>query len=333
MISRGHSGRGRVVAAVAVTLVAAPLLSGCIAAAALPVLAAGGVVKSRGDGKPPRTGARVALPAETATAEAPPAGAPAPDPVPATVRETVFPDGTQVTVTNTIARRAPAGPTAAPAPAPADASDGERAVRLTTLAALPPPSGTATGASSHRDYAAFADFAAEQAALPVIGSERQSVMLANPDEMTAQTRSCSIQPAGVLIDLDPGAANVDVTKVRPADPGIAARLQSLRTDGVTIGWVSARTADQAGAIRRALQVSGLDPAGRDELVLLRFPEERKQTRRDDFAKTHCVVAIAGDERSDFDELFAYLRDPAAALPLDKLIGAGWFLVPPPLTAN
>ena len=56
----------------------------------------------------------------------------------------------------------------------------------------------------------------------------------------------------------------------------------------------------------------------------------KQTRRDDFARAYCVVAMAGDERADFDELFAYLRDPTAALPLEKLVGQGWFIVPPPI---
>jgi hypothetical protein len=43
-----------------------------------------------------------------------------------------------------------------------------------------------------------------------------------------------------------------------------------------------------------------------------------------------VVAIAGDARSDFDELFDYLMDPSAALPIEALLDAGWFLTPPPL---
>jgi len=40
-----------------------------------------------------------------------------------------------------------------------------------------------------------------------------------------------------------------------------------------------------------------------------------------------VVAIAGDERGDFDELFDYLRDPGSAVGLYPMMGEGWFLVP------
>ena len=52
----------------------------------------------------------------------------------------------------------------------------------------------------------------------------------------------------------------------------------------------------------------------------------------DFAAEFCVVALAGDERADFDELFQYLKNPAAAAPLEALIGKGWFLIPQPLTS-
>jgi hypothetical protein len=38
--------------------------------------------------------------------------------------------------------------------------------------------------------------------------------------------------------------------------------------------------------------------------------------------------MAGDERSDFDELFDYLRDPRLMTAYDAQMGAGWFLVPP-----
>ena len=52
--------------------------------------------------------------------------------------------------------------------------------------------------------------------------------------------------------------------------------------------------------------------------------------REQAAQTACLVAIAGDERRDFDELFGYLRDPTMATHFDSLLGAGWFLVPNPL---
>ena len=167
--------------------------------------------------------------------------------------------------------------------------------------------------------------------MPVAGSERRSAMLASPGTLEPATQQCSVHPAALLIDLDPAAGVLDPATAIHADPRLAGMLAGLRGDGVTIAWASASTADRAGAVRRALVASGLDPAGRDELALLRYPEERKQTRREDFAREFCVVAIAGDDRRDFDELFQYLKDPSLATPLEPLIGAGWFLIPQPLT--
>ena len=40
----------------------------------------------------------------------------------------------------------------------------------------------------------------------------------------------------------------------------------------------------------------------------------------------------GDEKRDFDELFAFLKDPDAAFALDTLLGEAWFLAPAPLAA-
>ncbi len=42
------------------------------------------------------------------------------------------------------------------------------------------------------------------------------------------------------------------------------------------------------------------------------------------------MAIAGDSRRDFDEMFAYLRDPDALTAADPLLGTRCFLIPHPL---
>lgn len=342
-------------ARIALVLGAAMALSGCVAAA-IPVLAAGGLVRTQTDGKSDRDAPqpRVALPAEAAaqvqstpapvrnaSADEPAAGANRSDS--GTSRDYAFSDGSRVTVTNTLARPSASGESATPAapvavvrsdfrglPSPVDAiGPGTTVVRLTGLTDLPPPS-SARAAGSTGGWAPLAAYVSQQAAIPVVGSERRSAILADSAALSAETRSCSIHPAAVLIDLDPAGGLVEPLHSRAADPALAASLASLRREEVVIGWTSGRTADRAGSIRAALRSSGLDPEGRDELVLLRFPEENKQTRRLDFAKSHCVVAIAGDERADFDELYTYLRDPAAAASLEKLIGAGWFIVPAPL---
>ena len=73
--------------------------------------------------------------------------------------------------------------------------------------------------------------------------------------------------------------------------------------------------------------------GKDQFLLIRNGDDRKQLLREDANQDVCIVAIAGDQRSDFDELFDYLRDPNAAIGLDAMLGDGWFLVPPPLESS
>jgi hypothetical protein len=92
-------------------------------------------------------------------------------------------------------------------------------------------------------------------------------------------------------------------------------------------WISRLPAGRAGEIAQALRASGLDPQGQDQLLLLRKATDRKQLLREDSSKDVCIVAIAGDERGDFDELFDYLRNPGAAVGLYPMMGEGWFLVP------
>lgn len=195
---------------------------------------------------------------------------------------------------------------------------------------LPPPSGSTMSANADA-YADLYAFANKAGTAPPVGTVRRSAMLADSGMLNATTAECSIHPAAVLIDLDPADTLLIPGDDPHADPALAERLAELRSKDITIGWISGNTADRAGDIRRALVSSGLDPDGHDPLVLLRYPDDRKQTRRTDFAKEYCVVAIAGDERADFDELYQYLKDPSAALSLEPLVGKGWFLIPQPLT--
>ena len=328
-------------------LLALPMLSGCVAAA-IPALAATGVLgtQMRGDENDRAAGQnRVAIDTTPTATEGAPEAAP-----PVYSRNYTLPDGTRMEVT------AGAPGTAAPSTVAAPASPGETAappaaalLDTVTLAdgskariiggSLPPPTGgvpapsvaISPAAQTASGYDPFASFAARQGALPVGSGDRRSAILENPGTLAPATRECSIHSAAVLIDLDPADGTLDPATAMSADPRLAGALAGLRGDGVAIGWLTANTADRAGAVRRALVASGLDPAGKDELALLRYPDERKQTRREDFAKEFCLVAIAGDDRTDFDELFQYLKDPSLATPLEPLIGNGWFLIPQPLT--
>src|SRR5690606_24067444 len=110
-------------------------------------------------------------------------------------------------------------------------------------------------------------------------------------------------------------------------PAVAAAAARLREAGVIVLWASQTSANAVAAVADALQSSGLDPTGRDPILLVRDAEERKQVLREEANQTVCIVAMAGDERSDFDELFDYLRDPTLASLYDSQLGAGWFRVP------
>jgi len=336
-------------------MAALPLLSGCVVAA-LPVLAAGGVLGTRMDGEDVRRAdrgpPRVSVDISSSPVTASPQGTAAPGTL---VRSYTLDDGTRMEVMAgplaapatlavpaptfpvratavgdaTLAKRIAAPSTQLPPPANYTLDDGTRVQVI--AGPMPAPSGAGTAPAGFAGYDGFYRFAAGQGALPIVGSERRSALLAAPGTLAPATKTCSIHPAAVLIDLDPGTAVLDPATALRSDPRLAGTLAALRGEGVTIGWLTGNTADRAGAVRRALNASGLDPVGRDELVLLRYPEERKQTRREDFSRAFCVVAIAGDERGDFDELFQYLKNPATAAPLEPLIGKGWFVIPQPLS--
>jgi|GEM_PF-513824 len=186
--------------------------------------------------------------------------------------------------------------------------------------------------TTKRDYADFYGHAAAMASRDPIDDPLHSAILEAPGLLNPATTQCGILPPAVLLDLDPGKNTFDPDHDSPPNPPLAKALAALRVQNVEVFWISMQSAGQAGAIRQRLVSSGLDPFGRDPLILMRGKGERKQTRRRELANSHCLVAIAGDTRGDFDELFDYLKDPSAAAPLEVLFGTGWFLTPAPLIA-
>jgi hypothetical protein len=214
-----------------------------------------------------------------------------------------------------------------PAANPAAASTAP-GVRLTDLRELPPPSGmVATAAAPWRDFAAFA---LDRAAGLAEARNAASALLTQEGALSFRTelRPCTAREAAVVIDLDPVDGLFTPSFARQVSPDISAQVARLRETGVIVLWVSQASANDVAGVAEALQASGLDPTGRDPILLVRNAEERKQVLREEANQTVCVVAIAGDERSDFDELFDYLRDPRLATAYDAQLGSGWFLVPP-----
>jgi hypothetical protein len=284
-------------------LLLAGSLSGCVAAA-IPVLAGGVLAENRLRGSRPEPTVDVIGAAAVAPA--------------------IYAD-------------APATP---PAPPPAELPANSPAPPATELAAtdismpvpIAPPAASIPSGSPDA-LADFARFAIARAAPPPPRQHRQSAFI-DPATILATPRwqDCGDHPAAVVIDLDPagGAFNPD----DPPSParGLAEQLAALRSAGITVLWASANPVAAAPKVSIVLQATGLDPERTDRLLLLRSATERKQTRRLAAARDWCVVAMAGNARGDFDEMFDYLRDPDGPVTtaLAPSFGAGWFLIPNPI---
>lgn len=200
-------------------------------------------------------------------------------------------------------------------------------VRLTGLTELPPPSQADLGIA--RPWRDFASFALDRARGLAEGGDVASALLTQQSAISFgnEMRPCVAREPAVVVDLDRGDTSFSPPATGPASPVVAETLARLREAGVIVLWVSQASANDVATVADALQSSGLDPTGRDPILLVRNAEERKQVLREEANQTVCVVALAGDERSDFDELFDYLRDPTLASFYDAQLGNGWFIVP------
>lgn len=165
------------------------------------------------------------------------------------------------------------------------------------------------------------------------GKVPDSAMLSDRVSLKPERAQCNAITPTVLIDLDPAGGIFDPGSAARPPSGLGIGLARLRLGGVAIAWISANPMEKAGAIRTALARTGLDVNEEDRLLLLRNADDRKQSLREDLAGVACLIAIAGDTRSDFDELYDYLLNPADARSLEPLIGDGWFLIPQPLLSE
>jgi hypothetical protein len=196
---------------------------------------------------------------------------------------------------------------------------------VTSLKELPPPSATSPG-DPWQKFFAFALASPRSAATPAEG--RSVLLVRDPPLDMPVRRDCPAQVPAVVIDLDNGSMPFDPRQLRSVPAEVAAGLVRLRNAGIVVLWISRLPAARAADVGQALRSSNLDPKGEDQLLLVRSPKDRKQLLRGDANDDVCIVAMAGDGRDDFDELFDYLRNPDSAFALDAMLGKGWFIVPP-----
>ncbi|MEP2551085.1 MAG: hypothetical protein ABJH26_07325 [Marinomonas sp.] len=325
----GSSFTPRILAASALAIA----LQGCVAAA-LPVLAGGAIVGTEANRNKSKTADDAAENAETSeaviaeAAELPEAKA-APKPKSENPQDD---EDANLSMAELARRDIQQAQSTSDAELPAKGSetapkDGTDPVTETVAEAA---TETATG-NVEIDPARFAPmsvYVLEALAKEAPAQGRMSAILANPSSLKPVRLPCGRSQLAVLIDLDPKGGLHDPAAIAPTyDGDVLGHVSRLRDAGVKIGWISALTAADAGSVRKALRVSGLDVKGEDELVLLRYPGDRKQTRRAEFGVANCLIALAGDERADFDELYDYLLRPSSAVTLEPMIGQGWFLLP------
>lgn len=198
----------------------------------------------------------------------------------------------------------------------------------TTLTALPPPDPGVARAVSTSAIGRLQAYVLDLVAVPREAGSRPSAILNGASSLQVARAQCAMQPVAIFIDLDPGREAFDPLATGTPAPGLAETLASVRQAGVRVVWFSRLGASFAVAARTALAESGLDPRGSDELVLLETIDERKQSVRDEVAQRLCPIAMLGDDRADFDELFLYLKDPNAAVALETMVDDGWFLANP-----
>lgn len=325
------------VCAIAGLALAASGLSGCVAAAAVPLGAAVGVIKTSQDHK--RKKGKAERPA----------------PQPGQVFETE--DGKKIQVTNLTALPPPGGVSALPAvPAPVPGS-------------VPPEmqflygSGEAS-ALSLQAYAALWSYVHGELRFRRDKSQVTSVVMTRNSTLTSpRFETCGKRPLAVVFDVDetvllnlgfesdaarrgPGYdqarwarwEETGADKVE-AVPGAAETIAAIRGDGVTVIYNTNRSASTAAFTIRALERAGLGPVTLGDTLILRDDAAPggKDERRWKIAERYCIVAMGGDQLGDFSDLFnakdlsvSARRNTTANTLIAPLWGHGWFILPNPV---
>jgi hypothetical protein len=181
-------------------------------------------------------------------------------------------------------------------------------------------------------YASFASYALEQVGRREEGKPVRSAVLVNQVSLAdPQVLPCGSLPMAVVIDLDvaPGTpAEIEIE----AQNGFGALLQILRDRDIRIVWTGGKSRKATEATVEALRGGDVPALRPEDILLLRDGKFSKQEQRWILARSYCVLAVAGDSKSDFDELYNYLRVPDYAIRLEAFMDRGWFLLPHPVAA-
>ena len=124
-----------------------------------------------------------------------------------------------------------------------------------------------------------------------------------------------------------------------AVPGAKMGLDALRAMGVTVVFNTNRAVGNAAQTKAAIEGVGLGPARHGETLFLAGDDaggSKKDGRRATIARRYCVIAMGGDQLTDFSDLFnvgltpGQRRAAVMAAPIAGRWGAGWFVLPNPV---
>jgi 5'-nucleotidase (lipoprotein e(P4) family) len=331
-------------AAIVLLLTAAPALSGCIAAAAIPIAAAGGMI-----GKKAVTGSDERL-AERAPAPVAPGAAASGESTPGVAPFRV------VGVVNG-AMPTPGSPLP---PAPGQEAPAKPPAAMQYLY------GSGEGAAiSIQAYQALWSYLSARATDRKAGLDIRSVVLSPEASLEVpKFMPCGKKPLAVVLDVDETALlNIgfeadDAQRTGPYDdsrwkrweqtgadkvmpvPGAVETLDAARRAGVVVVFNSNRSEANAAQTVAALANAGLGEAELGKTLWLRGDGPNasgKDTRRWEIAARYCVVALVGDQLGDFTDLFnpggvpvPIRRNMASQTMVAAMWGAGWFLLPNPV---
>ena len=178
-------------------------------------------------------------------------------------------------------------------------------------------------------YAAFTNYVMEIVERRDQGLGLESAILIEKVSLALpRTMQCGAKPLAVIIDLD-AAERVDANAEKP-ELALGDMLSKLREAGVRLIWMSDAGQLKIESLLQPLRQGKNAAIHADDLISLSEAKGmRKQERRWELAKYYCVVAMAGDSKADFDELYDYLLKPEYAISLEKFWNNGWFKLPHP----
>lgn len=219
-------------------------------------------------------------------------------------------------------------------------------------------------AGSIQAYRALGRYLADWKAFLKPGKARQVVLADSATLNAPQFEPCGPKPPAIVLDIDETALlnlGYEADAARRGEgydegrwkrweetgaekvvavPGAKMALDAARAAGIAVIFNSNRTRETAAQTEAALNYAGLGPVKHGSTLWLKGDDgggSGKDDRRWAIASGYCVIALVGDQLGDFSDLFndpkltpSTRRALAASPEMASLWGNGWFVLPNPV---